>query len=157
MMAAPKVGEAAPAFAATAHDGSAVRLEDFRGQWVVLYFYPKAFTPGCTVESKGFRDRRGEFEALGARIVGVSVDGVDTQCRFEQHHALGFTLIADEDATLARMYGVRRALLGTAKRVTFIIDPHGRISARLHHELRVERHVSEALEHLQAHATLTPR
>jgi peroxiredoxin len=151
-MASLRVGDAAPELAATAHDGTDVSLAAFRGKWWVLYFYPRSFTPGCTVESKAFRDRGSEIRALGATIVGVSIDETDTQCRFAEHHALGFPLVADANAHITRAWGVKRPLMNTAKRVTFVIDPEGRIAARFHHELRFEKHVDDVVDFLRAHA-----
>lgn len=145
-------GDAAPDLSATAHDGTPVNLAAFRGKWLVLYFYPRSFTAGCTVESKEFRDRGDEIRALGATIVGISIDELDTQCRFAEHHRLGFPLVADRDGRITRAFGVKRPLMETAKRVTFVIDPRGRIAARFHHELRFTKHVDDVTEFLRAHA-----
>ena len=101
------------------------------------------------MESKTFRDRHEEIRALGADLVGVSIDDLDTQCRFAEEHGLGFPLVADADGRIVRAYGVRRSLLGTAKRVTFVIDPEGRIAARFHHELLVNKHIDDVIDFLR--------
>lgn len=144
------VGALAPEIGATAHDGTPIRLDAFRGKWLVLFFYPRSFTSGCTIESKLFRDRHHEIRALGAAVVGVSIDDADTQCRFAEHHQLGFPLIADADGRVVRAYGVKRPLVETAKRVTFVIDPDGRVAARFHHELRFRKHVDDVIDFLKS-------
>ncbi|MDD9933539.1 MAG: peroxiredoxin [Myxococcales bacterium] len=144
-----RVGDAAPDFSATAGDGTPVRLADYRGRHLVLYFYPKAFTPGCTAQAKAFAAHDGEIGELGAAVVGVSTDPPPTVCDFGARFELPFPLIGDEDGSLARSYGVRRALLGMAKRVTFVVDPEGRIAGRFHHEVRTTRHVDDVLELLR--------
>jgi len=143
-------GDTAPAVETTASDGEPFRLADHRGSWLVLYFYPRSFTPGCTIEAKGFRDHRAEIEALGATVVGVSIDDHDTQCRFMEHHGLGFRLLADEDGSITRDFGVKRPLMNSAKRVTFVIDPEGKVAARFQHELRFGRHIEDVLAFLKS-------
>lgn len=123
----PTEGSLAPDFTAPTHDGKTLHLSDLRGHPVVLYFYPKADTPGCTVESKGFRDEYQGFRARGIEIVGVSVDSVDDQCAFADKYSLPFPLVADSSKTVAKEYGVLGPR-GTARRVTFLIDPKGVIS-----------------------------
>jgi peroxiredoxin len=147
---APVVGDLAPRVQARAHDGSTIDLRDFRGRYLVLYFYPKAFTHGCTIETKQFRDHCAELAALGASVVGVSPDRRQLQCDFAQLHQLPFRLIADEDGAVCGAFGARRSLVPLTKRVTFVIDPQGRIAARFHHELNVSRHVERVLAFLAA-------
>ncbi|MDH5674669.1 MAG: peroxiredoxin [Myxococcales bacterium] len=144
------VGDPAPDFGGDRHDGGRLALADFRGRPLVLFFYPRAFTPGCSAEVADFNRHHEEFRELGAAIVGVSTDGVERQCAFAGEHGLAFPLIADKDGAIARAYGVHRGLLGVAKRVSFLIDAQGRIAARVHYELRIGRHVQELLRCLVA-------
>ena len=120
------VGDAAPDFTAPNQDGTPFRLASLRGSPVVLYFYPKADTPGCTVESKGFRDVHSEFAAKKVQIVGVSVDDCPAQKAFAQKYGLPFPLIADFEKKVAGLYGVLGPR-GSARRVTFLIDPAGKV------------------------------
>jgi peroxiredoxin Q/BCP len=119
----------APAFAMVRRDqdGGERRLSDFRGHNLVVYFYPKDDTPGCTVEGKEFRDLHQQFQAFDAVIVGVSTDGVASHRAFADKHALPFTLLADEGGELAGVFGVLRD--GFAARSTFVFD----------HDLRLQR------------------
>ena len=145
-----KVGDRAPAFEATTVHGRPIRLADFAGQYLVLFFYPKAFTPGCTKEAKRFRDNYPEIQALGAEVVGVSVDDPTVQCDFGRENHLEFALVPDSDKTLSEQFGVLRGLLPFDKRVTFIIAPDGTILARFHHEIQIERHTDDVLRFLRA-------
>jgi peroxiredoxin len=149
-MASLRPGQPAPDFTAATHDGGQISLADFRGRHLVLFFYPRANTPVCTLETQSFRDHAGELESLGAAVVGVSTDDAATQCGFAERHGVAFPLITDEGGGLARSYGVRRGLLGVAKRVTFVIDPEGIVVGRFHHELSAERHVRDVLELLRS-------
>jgi peroxiredoxin Q/BCP len=142
-MPEPQTGQPAPDFDATTSDGRRVRLADYRGRFLVLYFYPKAFTPGCTAEAKRFRDNHEELRQLGAEVLGVSLDDQAVQCRFAERHELRFPLIADEGGSISRRYGVKWPLLPLARRVTFVIDPEGRIAARFAHEFQVSRHLDD--------------
>ena len=120
------VGESAPDFEAPDQNGSPFRLSSLKGAPVVLYFYPKADTPGCTIEAKGFQQHLGEFGGRGVRVVGVSTDDCPAQKAFASKYGLAFTLVADAKKEVARRYGVLGAL-GHAKRVTFLIDPAGQV------------------------------
>jgi peroxiredoxin Q/BCP len=129
--AAPAVGAAAPAFTLPDQDGKRVSLSDYRGKWVVLYFYPKDGTPGCTTEACEFRDNIFAFRDAGAVILGISVDSVDSHKEFAKEHRLPFTLLADSEKQVARNYGVLHRMLGVmelARRETFIVDPQGRVA-----------------------------
>ncbi len=143
-----EVGSLAPPFSSRASDGREISLEALRGAYVVLYFYPKAFTPGCTRESLRFRDNYDEIQALDAQVIGVSLDDHVTQCDFAAKHSLKFPLIADQGGAISRAYGVRRRLLPLARRVTFVIDPEGRIAARFEHEFQINKHLDSVLEFL---------
>jgi peroxiredoxin Q/BCP len=129
-----KTGEQAPDFELPDHDGNPVRLSDLRGGTVVLYFYPKADTPGCTTQACGIRDHRADYEAAGVTVLGVSPDPVEAVKRFHDKRDLNFTLLADEDHAVAERYGVwgekssyGRTYMGV-NRATFIIDGEGRVA-----------------------------
>jgi peroxiredoxin Q/BCP len=127
-----------------------VRLEDYHGRHLVLYFYPASFTYGCTRETIRFRDATAELQELGADIAGVSPDALDVQCRFADHYQATFPLLADPDGAIAREYGVMFPVLPRVRRVTFIIDPGGYVAARFDHELRFEKHVEDAIDYLKS-------
>ena len=124
----------APDFTLPADDGSTVRLSDLRGRKVVLYFYPKDDTPGCTTQACDVRDRIGEFEARGALVYGVSPDSVASHRKFKQKFNLNFPLLADETHAVAEQYGVwkERSFMGKkymgVERSTFVIDEEGRVA-----------------------------
>jgi thioredoxin-dependent peroxiredoxin len=146
-----KQGQEAPDFTLPDQDGNAVTLSELRGQPVVLYFYPKSDTPGCTTQACGIRDHRADYERAGARVVGVSPDTVPAQRKFADKYGLDFTLLADENHEVAELYGVwgERKMYGKTymgvQRATFVIDPDGRIaklfpkvSPKTHDELVLE-------------------
>jgi thioredoxin-dependent peroxiredoxin len=127
-------GQEAPDFTLPDQDGNEVTLSELRGQCVVLYFYPKADTPGCTTQACGIRDHRGDYERSGARGVGVSPDTVTAQKKFAEKYGLDFTLLADESHEVADLYGVwgekkmyGKTYLGVT-RATFLIDPEGKVA-----------------------------
>ncbi len=127
-------GDAAPDFELPDQDGNPVRLSSLRGQTVALYFYPKADTPGCTTQACGVRDHRADYEASGARVLGVSPDPVGRVKAFHEGQGLNFTLLADEDRAVVEAYGVwvqksryGRTYMG-AERTTFVIGPDGVIA-----------------------------
>lgn len=144
-----KAGDTAPDFDALASDGRRIRLSALRGHPVVLYFFPKAFTPNCTAEAIRFRDNYPELRRLGAEVLGISTDGLDTQCRFATRHQVTFPLIGDADRRICRDYGVLWALIPLAKRVTFMIDEKGVIERVLHHEFQVSKHLDGVLQQLE--------
>lgn len=150
------VGSKAPDFEADASDGRKIRLADLRGQPVVLYFFPKAFTPVCTVETRQFGAHHADLRALGAEVLGISTDPVGVQCEFARAERLGFPLLADPDGSIARAYGVLWPLLPRARRVTFVIGETGSIELVLWHELRVSRHLDGVLEHLKQRLPAAP-
>lgn len=122
------VGEAAPAFSG-ATTGGAKSLGDYAGSWLVLYFYPKSFTPGCTKQACSLRDGYDAIRSAGAAILGVSVDSLATQQKFKAEHRLPFELLADTEGEVAKSYGVAGLMGMMARRVTFLIDPAGRVEA----------------------------
>lgn len=155
-MARPQVGETAPSFVLPNQRGEPVSLEALRGRWVVLYFYPKAMTPGCTTQACGIRDHRAEFDALGAVVLGVSPDPVARLASFAERDRLDFDLLSDEDHAVAEAYGVwgPKKFMGREyegiHRVTFIIDPEGRI-AHLIPKVNTKTHAEEVLAWLREH------
>jgi thioredoxin-dependent peroxiredoxin len=127
----PEVGQPAPGFRLQDQSGAWHELKDYGGKWVVLYFYPKDDTPGCTTQACGFRDNIFAFDKLGTVILGISVDDVASHKLFAEEQHLPFTLLADSTKQTAKAYGVLRSALGLmeiASRETFLIDPQGRIA-----------------------------
>jgi peroxiredoxin Q/BCP len=149
-----KPGERAPDFSMPDAEGRSFRLSERRGKTpVVLYFYPKDDTPGCTKEACGFRDQYEDFVRLGAEVVGVSSDSSASHQRFAAKHRLPFTLLADEGGTVRRLYGVPANLGGLIPgRVTFVIDREGIVRHVLNSQLDAKRHVAESLASLGARA-----
>lgn len=152
---AVEAGKAAPAFSLEASNGKTVKLADFTGKWVVLYFYPKDDTPGCTREACAFRDNYKRLEALGAVVLGVSGDDLKSHDKFVHKYDLPFLLLSDPDHAVATKYGVwkeknmyGRKVMGI-ERSTFLIDPEGRI-VRAWRKVKVEGHVDEILDELRA-------
>jgi thioredoxin-dependent peroxiredoxin len=130
--ASPAVGSPAPAFNLTDQDGQAHSLKEYAGHWLVMYFYPKDETPGCTTEACELRDNIFAYKKMGVSVVGVSVDDVESHKKFAEHHHLPFPLLADASKATARDYGVLVKMMGMfemAERDTFIIDPKGNIAA----------------------------
>ncbi len=128
-----KVGDIAPEIDAVTTDGSRFVLSEAPGLCTIVYFYPKAFTPGCTAEAEHFRDNRAELLMAGAPIVGISADDLETQCRFADKIGTRFPLIADPNGALTRAYGVKWSILGIARRVTFVIGAGRRVEAVFEH------------------------
>ena len=141
-------GMAAPEIDATAHDGTHIKLSELRGKPVVLYFYPKDDTPGCTIEAQAFRDSLAEFKAVGAVIVGVSTQDNTSHQAFADKYDLTFPLLPDTDKKIATAYGVD-ASKGYAKRVTFVIGPDGKIAATFP-KVQVDGHDDEVLAAVKA-------
>jgi len=133
----PQPGDPAPPFALPADDGSTLSLADLAGQRVVLYFYPKDDTGGCTTEACEFRDLAADFDATGSRVIGVSPDPVRSHVRFRDKHGLPFTLLSDPDHAVAEAYGVwvQKSMYGRTymgvERSTFVIGPDGTIEQAL--------------------------
>ena len=132
-----KAGDPAPDFEGVTTDGARVRLKDFRGRRLVIYFYPMDDTPGCTKQACSLRDHNAEIAAKGAAILGVSTQGEDSHRRFTAKYRLNFPLLADEGGVVGRAYGTiggggllsaAKALVGMTDRVTFIVDEKGRIA-----------------------------
>lgn len=118
-----KVGDPAPLFSAPTQDGQIFKLQSRKDHWTVLYFYPKAGTPGCTKEACTFRDNIEKIHAQGAQVYGISADSVQDQARFHKEHHLNFDLLADPDAKVVNLYGTKMPIMKMSKRWTFIIGP----------------------------------
>ena len=149
-----EVGEKAPEFCLPNQDSEEVCLRDLQGSWVVLYFYPKDSTPGCTTEALDFTAHLAEFEALGATVLGVSPDSIKRHKNFVEKKELKVTLLSDEEKSVLQAYGVwqlkknyGREYMGVV-RSTFIIDPDGKIAAKWE-KVRVKGHVEEVLAKLK--------
>jgi thioredoxin-dependent peroxiredoxin len=148
-------GKKAPSFSLTADDGSRVKLADLKGSPVVLYFYPRDDTPGCTTEACSFRDRQAELAALGAVVLGVSPDTVESHAKFRDKHALNFRLLADPDHAVAEKYGAWREknmygkLSMGVQRSTYLIDAQGRV-AKVWPRVKVAGHDDQVLAALAA-------
>lgn len=151
-------GDKAPDFALPDQNGETVKLKDLRGETVVLYFYPKANTSGCTVQACGVRDHKADYKAAGARVIGISPDEVKDVDKFAGKYDLEFTLLADADHAVAEKYGtwVEKSMYGNkymgVQRATFIVDPKGKI-ARVFPKVQPKKHddlVLKALGELAA-------
>lgn len=146
----PAVGSAAPEFELPDQDGQLHSLEDYRDQWVVLYFYPKDETPGCTTEACEFRDNIFAYRNLGAQILGISLDDVESHKAFADKHGLPFPLLADTNGVVAESYGVKTKMFGmtVAKRQTFIIGPDGSI-VKHYEKVKPKVHSAQVLADLE--------
>jgi len=140
----PEVGEIAPLFTGLSTGGKTISLEKYRGSWVVLYFYPKAFTSGCTAQSCSLRDKYEILVAHKAKVIGVSFDDIDLQEKFKTAHNLPFDLISDHDKKIGKLYDTVGVLGLYAKRKTFIIDPDGKI-AYIFQKVDTENHAEEVI------------
>lgn len=150
----PKVGESAPGFKLLDQDGKTHQLQDFTGKWLVLYFYPKDDTPGCTQEACAFRDDLHKLKALGAQVVGISVDDGASHAEFAKKYHLPFPLLVDKSTEVAELYGalMNLGLLKYAKRYTFLIDPQGKV-AKVYLKVETSRHSTEIIEDLKQLST----
>jgi peroxiredoxin len=140
-----KVGDTAPEIDATTSMGDRFVLSEQTSICTVIFFYPKAFTPGCTRETKSFAENYNEIMLAGATIIGVSTDDDTTQCDFAKSLEAPFALIGDADKSIARSFGVLWPLVGVAKRVTFVVGADRKILAVFHHELKVGKHKEDVL------------
>ena len=148
---APAVGSMAPEFTMTTNEGKPASLKDFRGQWVVLYFYPKDFTSGCTIEAKNFQRDIEKYKAINAVILGVSVDTAESHKEFCAKEGLNFKLLSDVDGKVSDAYGSVMEYNGMklSARNTFIIDPKGKV-AQVFMKVKVTPHSEEVLAALAA-------
>jgi len=141
-----RAGDIAPEIDAIASDGRSFRLSEQRTKLcTVVYFFPKAFTPGCTAETKRFRDNFTEIELAGATLVGVSTDDHGTQCSFAESLRAPFPMIGDADKKISQAYGVLWPVIQRARRITFIVNPLRTIEAVFEHEVQIAKHRDEVL------------
>lgn len=146
-----KVGDIAPDFELTDQFNDAHKLNDYRGKKVILYFYPKDNTPGCTTEACGFRDNYSTFRQNGIVILGVSADSTESHAKFQEKYSLPFTLLADTDHKISEIYGVwqPKKLMGKEYfgivRTTFVIDEKGKI-VKIYEKVKPETHAQEIIE-----------
>ncbi|MBD2210296.1 thioredoxin-dependent thiol peroxidase [Nostoc linckia FACHB-104] len=156
----PQVGQPAPNFSIPDQNGNSVSLADFSSQWVILYFYPKDNTPGCTTEAKDFTELNQNFSALGAKILGVSPDSSQSHCKFIAKHNLTITLLSDPEHELAEAYGIWQLKKFMGKeymgvvRSTFLIAPDGKI-AYTWPNVKVKAHAQQVLTKLQELAAIS--
>jgi peroxiredoxin Q/BCP len=149
-----EINDKAPAFTSLDQNGNQLSLKDYKGKWVVLYFYPRADTPGCTIEACSFRDSFKKIEKTGAVVLGVSPDTPKAQKKFEEKFDLPFTLVADADKQICNAYGVMqeknmygKKVMGVA-RTTFVIGPDGKIK-HIFRKVKPEGHADEVLAYLR--------
>ena len=147
--ALPEVGKPAPDFTLKNNEGKEVSLKDYRGKWIVLYFYPKDFTQGCTIEARNFQRDLAQYEKAGAVILGVSVDSAESHQSFCAKEGLNFKLLADTEVKVSAAYGSVMEYNGNklSARNTFIIDPQGKI-AKVFPAVKVAKHSEEVLASL---------
>lgn len=146
----PEVGKPAPNFNLPDQHGRQHALQDYRGKWLVLYFYPKDDTPGCTQEACAFRDDLNQLTELGAQVIGISVDDSDSHAEFARKYHLPFPLLADRHGEVADSYGalLNLAILKIARRFTFLIDPQGNINKE-YLSVETSRHSKEIIDDLK--------
>lgn len=146
----PKIGQAAPSFSLPDQDGKMHSLAEYRGKWLVLYFYPKDDTPICTKEACAFRDDFSKINAAGANLLGVSLDSEASHAKFAKKNRLPFPLLADTSGKVTQEYGILENLIlfRIAKRNTFLIDPKGNV-AKIYSNVQVYAHVNEILNDLK--------
>ena len=150
----PQVGQTAPDFYAPDQNGNTVSLENCQGNWIVLYFYPKDNTPGCTTEAKEFSEYAPQFQELGAKIIGVSPDSAKSHCKFIDKHELSIQLLSDPEHEVIEAYGAWRLKKFMGKeymgvvRSTFLITPDGKI-VQVWDKVRVKAHVAKVLDELK--------
>jgi len=146
----PAVGEPAPGFKLQDQYGEWHDLQDYRGTWLAVYFYPKDQTPGCTTEACNFRDNIFAFRAIGAEVVGISLDDVDSHKEFSDKYKLPFVILADEGGAVADSYGVLRdyKLIKIAGRQSFLVNPDG-VIAKHYEDVDPDTHTQEVLSDLE--------
>jgi peroxiredoxin Q/BCP len=157
----PTVGQPAPLFTLPSSDGQTISLAQFQGQWVVLYFYPRDNSPGCTKEACGFRDTYAQFQQAQTVILGISTDSVASHAKFIRKYNLPFLLLADTEGQVARAYGSYgpKKFMGKTYegvfRHTFILDPQGQI-VQIYRQVKPETHAQQVLADLAQWQHLTP-
>jgi peroxiredoxin Q/BCP len=147
IMGSITVGDTAPDFTRQTQNGGTITLSQFRGvKTVVLYFYPKDETPGCTAEACTFRDSFEDFVDAGAVVIGVSQDSDESHRKFAEHHRLPFLLVSDRDKSLQKAYGVPKTMGLLPGRVTYVVDRQGVVQHVFNSQLNAKKHVREALD-----------
>lgn len=147
-------GTMAPDFSLPDQNGKNHTLGDYKGKWIVLYFYPKDLTPGCTVEACNFRDDFPNFQNADATIIGISKDSIKRHAKFAEKYQLPFVLLSDESGKVCEKYGVwkKKSLYGKSfmgiERSTYLINPQGKIE-KVYHKVKVKEHAEELLKDLQ--------
>ncbi|MEE8464135.1 MAG: peroxiredoxin [Gammaproteobacteria bacterium] len=147
----PAEGQPAPAFKLQDQEGDWHQLDDYHGQWVVLYFYPRDFTPGCTTEACSFRDDIYKFRKMNIALLGVSMDDVESHRKFAEEYGLPFPLLADDDGEISRLYGTYMGIgggVGIAQRQTFLIDPDG-LLAKHYQKVDPDVHSAQVMTDLE--------
>jgi peroxiredoxin Q/BCP len=145
-----KIGDKAPDFTLPDQNGKKVKLSDMRGQWVLLYFYPKDNTPGCTREACSMRDSMPRFDTQGLKVMGISTDSVESHKKFTQKHNLSFDLLSDDQKKVVKGYGVwgKKKFMGMefigTHRTSFLINPEGKI-AKIYEKVKPAKHAHEVL------------
>ena len=147
----PQVGQPAPNFQLPDQNGKVHALQDFSGKWLVLYFYPKDDTPGCTQEACSFRDDLNQLTEMGAAVVGISVDDSDSHAEFAKKYHLPFPLLADKNGAVADNYGalLNLGVLKVARRFTFLIDPQGKVN-KVYLSVETSRHSKDIIADMKA-------
>jgi len=149
-----KEGDPAPKFSLQGNDGKVYSIDEFKGKYVVVYFYPKDDTPGCTAEACSFRDLNDEIRKLGAEVIGISKDPIDSHNKFRSKYSLNFLLLSDPKSKTIKEFGAygNRGVFGMGTlRKTYIIDKKGKI-AKIFENIKPEEHAQKALEYLREHA-----
>src|SRR5256885_892147 len=132
-----KAGDIAPEFEATDCLGRSVKLSELKGKRVVLFFFPKAFTPACTIEVRNFRDHQAQIESMNATLIGVSLDKPERQCEFAKAESIDFALIGDASRKISDAYGVVWPVMRRDRRATFVIEADGKIEDIFHHKIQI--------------------
>ncbi len=146
-----KIGDQIPAFSLPDQHGNTVSISDTPGRALVIYFYPKDDTPGCTKEACAFRDQYEDFTAQGAEVIGISNDSPASHLRFAQKHNLNFTLLSDQQRKVEKLFGVPRTALGfITGRVTYVVAPNGKVVHFFNSLFQAEKHIREALKAIKA-------
>jgi peroxiredoxin Q/BCP len=143
-----ETGKPAPDFTLKDQNGHEYSLSDFKGQWVLIYFYPKDDTPGCTTEACTFRDRYADIQTSELNVIGISTDDVKSHKSFSAKYNLPFTLLADTSGEVSKIYGTKFPIINTAKRQSFLIDPKG-IVRKIYEKVTPADHPEEILEDLK--------
>jgi thioredoxin-dependent peroxiredoxin len=149
-----KIGEVAPDFLLPDQNGNLVRLSDFRNNNVVIFFYPKDLTPGCSMQSCSFRDNYEEFNKLNTKIIGISSDSIESHDKFVRKYNLLFSLLSDRSGKVRKLFKVKKTFGLLPGRATFVIDKNGTIRFTLSSQFNVPRHIKETLQFVRSMAQI---